>query len=76
MILVGGASANMLAIWPLHGVDRALREAYASGTVLTGGCACWYEAGVTDALTRELGPRREGVGMGFPAGSCASIRSP
>ena len=53
VVMVGvGKTANMLAIWRLHGVDRALRDAYAAGTILTGwsaGCICWFEAGITDS---------------------------
>ena len=67
VVMVGGGNtANMLAIWRLHGVDRALRAAYASGTVLTGwsaGCICWYEAGITDSFTPELGPLRDGMAI-------------
>lgn len=62
----GGNTANMLAIWRLHGVDHALREAYRAGTVLTGwsaGCICWYEAGITDSFTPDLGPLRDGLGL-------------
>jgi dipeptidase E len=67
VIMVGGGNtANMLAIWRLHGVDRALREAYAHGTILTGwsaGCLCWFEGGVTDSFRPELGPLRDGLGI-------------
>ena len=66
VIVGGGNTANMLAIWRLHGVDRALRDAYAAGTVLTGwsaGCICWYEASITDSFTPELGPLRDGLGI-------------
>jgi peptidase E len=62
----GGNTANMLAIWRLHGLEDALRAAYANGTVLTGwsaGCICWYEAGITDSFTPELGPLRDGLGL-------------
>ncbi len=51
VIVGGGNTANMLAIWRLHGVESALRNAYAEGTVLSGwsaGCLCWFEGGVTD----------------------------
>jgi dipeptidase E len=71
MIVVGGGNtANMLAIWRLHGFDRVLREAWESGIVLTGGSAgmiCWFEAAVTDSF----GPQLEGLrdGLGFLAGS-------
>jgi peptidase E len=67
VVMVGGGNtANMLAVWRLHGVDRALRAAYAQGTVLTGwsaGCLCWFEGGVTDSFTPELGPLRDGLGI-------------
>ena len=64
VMVSGGNTANMLAIWRLHGVEQALRNAYRNGTVLTGwsaGCICWFEAGITDSFTLELGPLRDGV---------------
>ncbi len=66
----GGNTANMLAIWRVHGLDAILREAWERGIVLTGwsaGMICWYEAGVTDSF----GPQLEGMrdGLGFLAGS-------
>src|SRR5262245_48036756 len=66
----GGNTANMLAIWRVHGFDRILREAWESGVVLFGasaGMICWFEAGVTDSF----GPQLEGMadGLGFLAGS-------
>ena len=37
MILVGGGNtANMLAIWRVHGVDEILKEAWQAGIVLCG----------------------------------------
>jgi len=66
VMVSGGNTANMLAIWRLHGVDRALRAAYAEGTVLTGwsaGCICWFEDGTTDSFTPELGPLHDGLGI-------------
>jgi peptidase E len=67
VVMVGGGNtANMLAIWRLHGVEDALRDAYQSGTILTGwsaGCICWFEAGITDSFTPELGPLRDGLGL-------------
>jgi len=67
VVMVGGGNtANMLAIWRLHGVDLALRDAYARGTILTGwsaGCICWFEAGITDSFTPELGPLHDGLGI-------------
>jgi peptidase E len=65
IVMVGGGNtANMLAIWRLHGVEDALRSAYASGTVLTGwsaGCLCWFDGGITDSFTPKLGPLHDGL---------------
>jgi dipeptidase E len=66
----GGNTANMLAIWRVHGVDDLLREAWERGIVLYGGSAgmiCWFEASVTDSF----GPQLEGMhdGLGFLPGS-------
>lgn len=66
VMVAGGNTANMLAIWRLHGVEDALRRAYQKGTILTGwsaGCICWFESGITDSFTLELGPLRDGVGL-------------
>jgi dipeptidase E len=55
----GGNTANMLAIWRVHGVDAVLREAWEGGIVLAGtsaGSICWFEAGVTDSFGDELAP--------------------
>jgi dipeptidase E len=66
----GGNTANMLAIWRVHGVDRALREAWERGAVVGGmsaGANCWFEDSVTDSfgpVTRALGG-----GLGLLAGS-------
>jgi dipeptidase E len=65
----GGNTANMLAIWKVHGIDTLLREAWENGVVLCGasaGMICWFEAGVTDSF----GPQLEGMEcLGFLAGS-------
>jgi peptidase E len=70
LVVSGGNTANLLAIWRLHGFDAIVREAWQAGIVLTGGSAgmiCWYEACVTDSF----GPQLEGLrdGLGFLAGS-------
>ena len=70
ILVTGGNTANMLAIWRVHGFDSVLREAWESGVVLCGwsaGMICWFEAGVTDSF----GPQLEGMrdGLGFLAGS-------
>jgi peptidase E len=71
LILVsGGNTANMLAIWRVHGFEEILREAYEAGIVLTGssaGMICWFEASVTDSFGPQLAPLHDG--LGFLAGS-------
>jgi peptidase E len=68
----GGNTANMLAIWRLHGVDRALRHAWEAGVVLCGlsaGANCWFEACSTDSFGVELAPLRDGLGF-LPGSFC------
>jgi dipeptidase E len=53
----GGNTANMLAIWKVHGIDALLREAWENGVVLWGasaGMICWFESGVTDSFGPQL----------------------
>ena len=67
----GGNTANMLAIWRIHGVDRALRTAWRRGIVLAGisaGANCWFEACSTDSFG-PLAPLRDGLGF-LPGSVC------
>ena len=60
----GGNTADMLAIWRLHGVDEALRQAWRAGVLLAGpsaGAICWFEGGVTDSFGPDLGPFDDGL---------------
>ena len=62
----GGNTANMLAIWRTHGVDRILRDAWEQGIVLAGvsaGAICWFEASVTDSFGLGLAGMRDGLGL-------------
>ena len=62
----GGNTANLLAIWRVHGVEAILREAYAAGTLLCGssaGCICWFECGITDSFGLGLAPLHDGLGL-------------
>lgn len=63
----GGNTANMLAIWRVHGVDRALRAAWESGVVMAGmsaGANCWFEASTTDSfLLGRADPLTDGLGF-------------
>jgi dipeptidase E len=68
----GGNTANMLAIWRLHGFDLALREASQRGVVLCGvsaGAICWFRGGVTDSFGVELQPLKNGLGL-LPGSFC------
>ncbi|HEY0444399.1 MAG TPA: peptidase E [Candidatus Limnocylindrales bacterium] len=68
----GGNTANMLAIWRLHGVDTTLREAWDRGIVLAGwsaGAICWFESGVTDSFGPDLGPLDAMLGF-LPGSFC------
>ncbi|MFI1198499.1 peptidase E [Streptomyces sp. BHT-5-2] len=49
----GGNTANLLAVWRAHGMDRLLVEAYERGTLLCGisaGANCWAEGSHTDSF--------------------------
>lgn len=57
IIVGGGNTLNMIAIWKVQGIDVALKKAYDSGIVLAGGSAgslCWFTAGSTDSRPKEL----------------------
>lgn len=59
-ILVGGGNTlNMLAIWRAQGVDKILQAAWEKGIVLSGGSAgslCWFEHGTTDSRPKDITP--------------------
>jgi peptidase E len=62
----GGNTANMLAVWRLHGVDAVLHEAWQAGTVMSGmsaGAICWFEGCTTDSFGPDLQPLRDGLGI-------------
>ena len=63
----GGNTANLLAVWRIHGLDDVLREAWESGVVLAGlsaGANCWFEASTTDSF----GPLARAARRARPAG--------
>src|SRR4051812_24004491 len=67
----GGNTANLLAVWRLHGVDRAIRAAWKRGVVLCGvsaGMICWFQSSCTDSFgpLREL---KDGLGL-LPGSAC------
>jgi dipeptidase E len=64
--VLGGNTANLLALWRLHGLDRVLRRAWERGVVLAGmsaGAICWFEACTTDSFGPTLRPLDGGLGF-------------
>ena len=63
----GGNTANMLAIWRVHGVDQALQAAWDSGVVMAGmsaGANCWFQSSTTDSfLLGRADPLIDGLGF-------------
>jgi peptidase E len=61
----GGNTANLLALWRTHGLDRVFRAAWEQGVVLSGlsaGMLCWFEASVTDSFG-GLARLDDGIGL-------------
>ena len=61
----GGNTANLLALWRAHGIDKALREAWQRGAILSGvsaGMICWFRDGITDSFGR-LQALGDGLGL-------------
>jgi dipeptidase E len=61
----GGSTANLLAVWRLHGLPDLLVQAAAQGVVLAGvsaGMNCWFEGSSTDSFG-PLAPLADGLGL-------------
>jgi dipeptidase E len=57
IVVGGGNTLNMMAIWKAQGIDTVLRKAYNKGIVLAGGSAgslCWFQGGTTDSRPKDL----------------------
>lgn len=57
IIVGGGSTLNMMAIWKAQGIDTVLKKAYDKGIVLAGGSAgslCWFTGGSTDSRPKAL----------------------
>jgi dipeptidase E len=57
IVVGGGNTLNMMAIWKAQGIDKILRSAWEKGIVLAGGSAgslCWFEEGTTDSRPKEI----------------------
>lgn len=67
LVWVGGGSvANLLALWRVHGVDEAMRNAWDQGVILAGvsaGSICWHVGGTTDSFGPELRPVTNGLAL-------------
>lgn len=67
IVVGGGNTVNMLAVWKAQGIDVVLRKALEKGIVLAGnsaGSLCWFEKGITDSRPVKLGVVE---GLGFLA---------
>jgi peptidase E len=71
VILVGGGNTkSMLAVWHEWGLPEILKRAWRSGKILAGwsaGAICWFQQGVTDSFADRLRPLDC---LGFLPGSC------
>lgn len=57
IIVGGGNTLNMIAIWKAQGIDTVLRNAYNKGVVMAGGSAgsiCWFQASYSDSRPKNL----------------------
>ena len=67
LVWVGGGSvANLLALWRLHGVDVAAKDAWERGVVLGGvsaGSICWHVGGPTDSFGPKLETETNGLAL-------------
>jgi dipeptidase E len=71
VILVGGGNTkSMLAVWQAYGLPALLREAWEQGIVLAGssaGAICWFEECLTDSYAEKYTALEC---LGFLPGSC------
>jgi dipeptidase E len=57
IIVGGGNTLNMIAIWKAQDLDKVLYKAWEKGIILSGGSAgslCWFEEGTTDSRPIKL----------------------
>ncbi len=71
IVVGGGNTLNMLAIWKAQGIDTILAKALKMGKVLAGGSAgsiCWFQNGISDSRPVNLSIV-EGLGF-LPFSNC------
>ncbi len=57
IVVGGGNTLNMMAIWKAQGIDTVLRKAYRKGIIMAGGSAgslCWFKMGISDSRPQKL----------------------
>lgn len=57
IVVGGGNTLNMIAIWKAQGIDTVLRNAYERGIIMAGGSAgslCWFQGGYSDSRPKNL----------------------
>lgn len=57
VIVGGGSTLNMIALWKAQGIDTLLKKAYRKGVVMAGGSAgslCWFQGGYSDSRPKKL----------------------
>lgn len=57
IVVGGGNTLNMIAIWRAQGIDTVLQKALEKGIILAGGSTgslCWFDNGTTDSRPVEL----------------------
>ena len=70
IVVSGGNTRSMLALWRTWGLDALLRKAWEKGTVLAGfsaGAICWFSEGLSDSWADQLAPVD---GLELLTGSC------
>jgi dipeptidase E len=76
IVVGGGNTLNMMAIWKAQGIDTVLKKAYDRGIILSGGSAgsvCWFLNGISDSRPKYLSIVQ---GLGFiPYSHCAHYHS-
>ena len=76
IVVGGGNTLNMMAIWKAQGIDTVLKKAYDRGIILSGGSAgsvCWFMDGISDSRPKNLSIVQ---GLGFiPYSHCAHYHS-
>jgi dipeptidase E len=68
----GGSTANLLAVWRAHGLDRLLTDAWRAGALLCGisaGMNCWFAESLTDSFGPTPQPLKDGLGL-LPGSAC------